>query len=93
MGAGEFCAGFVAHEAAVGDGADFVDQEVCLGFLLTEFAQRDAKRVLLCGFGVRNQLPGVGRALVSRPFFKVHRFVLLQTRGRELFAQENHSLF
>ncbi len=45
VGAGEFCDGFVAHEATVGDGADLVDQEVGLGLLAGEFAQRDAQRV------------------------------------------------
>ena len=49
VGAGEFGDGFVAHEAAVGDGADLVYQKI--GFrvglcrLLGELAQRDAQRV------------------------------------------------
>jgi hypothetical protein len=45
VGAGEFCDGFVAHETAVGDGADLVYEQVGLCRLLGEFAQRDAQWV------------------------------------------------
>ena len=45
VGAGEFGDRFVTHEAAVGDGADLVYEQVSFCRLFGEFAQRDAQRV------------------------------------------------
>ena len=73
VGAGEFCDGFDAHGATVGDGADLVYQKIgfrlCLCRLLGEFAQRDAQRVAVAqcvtvGLGGAGDDDGVGVACV-----------------------------